>query len=245
MRSFLIALQFLTIFPVKIKGEIKEKEFGKSLIFFPLIGTIIGIILFLTLFLVDFLPDLVRSTFILGVSILITGGIHLDGFADTFDGFYGFKTKEERLNILRDSKIGVIGAISLFFLLLFKFVMIVSIKKAVLWKTLIIMPTYGRWNLVLACYFSQYPREQGKAKYFIENSKLSYVISGKIFTLFLFLFLFQLNGIILFVLPLPFLFLFIYWSKKKIGGMTGDTLGAMNEISECLILLFSLLLNKN
>ena len=123
--------------------------------------------------------------------------------------------------------------------------MIVSIKKAVLWKTLIIMPTYGRWNLVLACYFSQYPREQGKAKYFIENSKLSYVISGKIFTLFLFLFLFQLNGIILFVLPLPFLFLFIYWSKKKIGGMTGDTLGAMNEISECLILLFSLLLNKN
>ncbi|CAD7776777.1 Adenosylcobinamide-GDP ribazoletransferase [Candidatus Methanoperedenaceae archaeon GB50] len=88
MKKILIALQFLTIFPVEIKS-IKEEEFGKSLLYFPIVGALIGIVLALALFVLDFLPNLIKCSLILIISIVISGGIHLEGFSDTCDGLYG------------------------------------------------------------------------------------------------------------------------------------------------------------
>lgn len=244
MKRFLIALQFLTILPIKIKSKIKEKDSGASLIYFPIIGAFIGLLLVLILFAFDFLPHLVTAVLVLISSIIITGGIHLDGFTDTCDGFYGSKPKEKILEIMRDSRLGAMGAMGIVCILLLKFTLIASLAENILWKTLIMMAVFGRWSQVIACYTSNYARKEGKAKYFIEyNSKKEFLLGG-FFTIALFLFLLKLKGIILLTLSLLPIFLFINYTKRRIGGMTGDTLGAINELTEVFVLLNMLILTR-
>ena len=241
MKQLLIALQFLTILPVKIRSEIKKRDFGRSLLYFPIVGMLIGILLSITAFLFGFLPNLVTGALILVVSIFITGGIHLDGFADTCDGFYGSKPKEKILEIMRDSRTGVMGVIGVVSLLLLKFTLIVSIPKDILWKSLIMMAVLGRWSQVLACYTSNYVRKEGKAKYFIEYAGEREFLAGTLFTIVLFLVLVKLKGAILFTLSLLPIVLFMSYIKRKIDGMTGDTIGAISEVAEVAVLLFALI----
>jgi len=234
MKEFLIALQFLTIFPVRIKS-MEEKDFGGSLLYFPLIGLLIGLLLALSSFLFSFLPQFLKATLILLTSVIITGGIHLDGFADTCDGFYGKKEREEILKIMQDSCIGVMGVIGLISNFLLKIGFIMALPQAILWKALILMAVFSRWIQVLVCNISSYARKEGKAKYFIEYASKKSLYLGGGFCLALFLFLIQLKGIILFFFSLPPVFLFSSYVKRKIGGMTGDTIGAVSELSEILL----------
>ena len=249
MKLFLIALQFLTILPIKIpagggsapggKSEINEKDFGRSLLYFPLVGLLIGLLLVGSVFLFSFLPLLLKSALILIFSIIITGGIHLDGFADTCDAFYGNRPKEKILEIMRDSRIGVMGAIGIFSLLLLKFGIIASLSDALLWKALILMAVFSRWAQVLACFDSSYARQEGKAKYFIEYATKKELFIGFFFTLALFCLLSKLKGLILFFTSLLPTFLFLQYIKKRIGGMTGDTIGALSEFAEVSVLLLT------
>mgnify|MGYP001589761025 CR=1 FL=1 len=242
MKRFLVALQFLTILPVKIKSEIKEKDFGDSLLYFPVVGLLIGLLLSLGVLSFSFLPALVKSAMILILSILITGGIHLDGFADTCDGFYGNKSGEKILEIMRDSRIGVMGVIGIVSLLLLKFSVIVSLSEAPLWKILIMMPVFSRWSQALACNAASYARREGKAKYFMEYASRRDVIIGGIFTLIISVLLMQHRGLVLFFASLIPVSLFLYYIKRRIKGMTGDTIGAVNEIAEVCVLLFGFIL---
>lgn len=241
MKRFLIALQFLTILPVTIKSEIKNEDFGKALLYFPLIGLLIGFLLSATALLFGFLPDLVKGVLILTASIVITGSIHLDGFADTCDGFYGSKPKEKILEIMRDSRIGVMGVVGVVILLLLKLSLIASIPQDVLWKSLIMMAVFSRWSQSFACYISSYAREKGKAEYFIEYASKKDCLIGCIFTVATFVLLAHLAGAIILILSLLPVLLFINYSKKKIGGMTGDTIGATNEVAEIAALFFTLI----
>jgi len=237
VKKILIALQFLTIFPVEIKS-IKEEEFGKSLLYFPIVGALIGIVLALALFVLDFLPNLIKCSLILIISIVISGGIHLEGFSDTCDGLYGGKCKEEILDIMRDSHIGAIGAIGLVCILLLKLSLFLSIPKEILWRSLILMCLFSRWVQVLVCYISKYARKEGKAKYFIEYASRKEFLISSLFTLAAFLFLLKIEGIVLFFISLLPIWVFITYVKKKIDGVTGDTIGATSEIAEVSILFF-------
>lgn len=238
MKHFFIALQFLTILPIKISA-IKEKDFGKSLLYFPIIGMFIGFLLALTSFTFSFFPTQISAVLILVVSTLITGAIHLDGFADTCDGFYGSRPKEEILKIMRDSHIGTMGVIGLVGLLFLKFAILIEIPKENLGKSLIMMATFARWSQSLACGISHYARENGKAKYFIEYANRKRIIIGGLFTLGVFLLLKNSTGLVSFIISLITVLLFINYAKRKIGGMTGDTVGATSEIAEAMALLCS------
>ena len=229
--------------PVKIKSEIKETDFGAALLYFPVIGLLIGLLLSLSALYFSFLPVLVKSTMILIVSIFITGGIHLDGFADTCDGFYGNKSIEKILEIMRDSRIGAMGVIGIVSLLLLKFSLIASLPEVFFWKILIVMPVFSRWFQGFVCHAARYVRQEGKAKNFIEYSRCRDVIIGGIFTLALLVLLMSLRGFILFFVSLIPVALFFYYIKRRVGGMTGDTIGAVNEIAEVSILLFGLILS--
>lgn len=243
MRQFLIALQFLAIFPIKIRPQesISPKDFGKSLIWFPLVGAIIGIILAAVFNILFMFPNIVRISLVLIFSFIITGGIHLDGFADTCDGLYGFSKKEKALQIMRDSHIGAIGAISLILLILFKFSLLASFHQDILWAYLILMPTFGRFMQSLACISSKYAREEGKAKYFIEYAQIKEIVFGLIFTLVLFCLLLKINGLILFLISLALIYPVILYINKRIDGMTGDTIGAVSEVAEVVFLFVGLL----
>lgn len=244
MKRFLIALQFLTVLPIKITSEIAEEDFGGSLLYFPVVGMLIGIVPAGMVLLLGFLPNFVLSVLILIISIVITGGIHLDGFADTCDGFCGQWPKEKILEIMRDSRIGTMGVVGVICLLLLKFTLIVSIPENVLWKLLIMMAVFARWSQVLACCASDYARGEGKAKCFVEHARKPALLVGSIFTVFLFLLSMRFKGIVLFVPSFAVVFLFINYAKRKIGGMTGDTIGATSEIAEIAVLFFGLVCSE-
>lgn len=241
MKPFLIALQFLTIFPIKIKTEIKPEDFGKSLLFFPLVGLIIGLVMFYAAFAFNLLPALMQGSLLILLEIILTGGLHIDGFADTCDGFYGFRSREKALEIMRDSHSGVMAIIGVACLLLLKFSLFVSMPITVLCKTLIAMCVFSRWAQVLACYKTAYPRQDGKAKPFIEHVRFKDVFSAGVFVFILFISLLRLKGIIIFVLAFALILAFKQYVQKRIGGMTGDTIGATNEIAEAGVLFFSLI----
>ncbi|MCQ9205718.1 MAG: adenosylcobinamide-GDP ribazoletransferase [Omnitrophica bacterium] len=240
MKNFLIALQFLTILPVNIKSEIKSQDFGKSLLYFPLVGVLIGLFLSAVSLTWHFLPQVVSSALIILASIIISGAIHLDGFADTCDGFYGARTKAKMLEIMRDSHIGVMGVSAIACVLLLKFSLILAIQKNFLSTTLILMTASSRWSQSFACSISNYARRNGKAKYFIEYARKKDFFMGTLFIIGLFLLLMKLKGLIVLATFIPLIFLCINYLRKRIGGMTGDTIGATNEIAEVLILLICL-----
>ncbi|MDO8662753.1 MAG: adenosylcobinamide-GDP ribazoletransferase [Candidatus Omnitrophota bacterium] len=243
MKRLLAALQFLTILPVSIKSEIKETDFGASLLYFPVVGLLIGILLSLSALALSSLPALVRSAIILIVSIFITGGIHLDGFADTCDGFYGNKPREKILEIMRDSHIGAMGVIGIVSLLILKFSVMASLSGGSLWKILIVMPVFSRWAQALACRMAGYARPEGKGRYFVEYSRDKDIIIGGIFTLALLVLLISLKGLVLFCISFIPVALFFCYLKKRLGGMTGDTIGAVNEVAEACVFLFGLILS--
>jgi len=240
MKAFLIALQFLTILPIKITPGIKEEDFGKSLVYFPVIGFFIGAVLSLLAFLFGFLPNQVSAVLILTASFVISGGIHLDGFADTCDGFYGAKPKEEILGIMRDSHIGVMGAVGMTLLLLLKFALFSSIPKDFLWKALIMMCCFARWVQAAGCLLP-YARTEGKAAAFIKYARKADAITGGVFALLIFSGLSGLKGVAIFFSSLVIPVLFIYYVRHRISGMTGDTLGAASEIAEVSTLFSALI----
>jgi len=244
MRGFLVALQFLTTLPLEIKSELKEKDFGRALFYFPVVGALIGLVLALALLAFDFLPNLAKIALVLTSSIIITGAMHLDGFADTCDGFFSGKSKEKILSIMHDPHIGTIGTIAVVSLLLLKFSLMASISKDILWKSLIMMAVFSRWIQVFACYLSKYAKEFGKARFFIEYVSLKEVIVGGLITVTLLYVLENWKGLFLFIPVLAAAFLLINYIKRRIGGMTGDTIGAVSEIIEVCVLLFSLILSR-
>jgi adenosylcobinamide-GDP ribazoletransferase len=241
VKRFLVALQFLTVLPVRIRSEIAPEDFGRSLRYFPLIGLLLGLALSGAALLLSFLPHPVTAVLILTMSIVLTGGIHLDGFADTCDGLGGLRPKEKILEIMRDSRVGVMGVTGLFCLLSLKGVLIASMPPGILWKLLILMTVLARWSQVLVCCTSSYARAEGKARYFVEYAGRRDFFAAGLLTVVVFLFLAQLRGLVLLSLSLLPLLLFITYVKRRIGGVTGDVIGAASEIGEVAVLFFGLI----
>ncbi|MFC2140406.1 adenosylcobinamide-GDP ribazoletransferase [Candidatus Auribacterota bacterium] len=241
MTKFLLALQFLTIIPVKIKKEVSDKEIGQSTLFFPLIGLLIGFILGLTSLLVIIFPGIILASLIIIVEIILTGGLHLDGFMDTCDGFYGHRPREKRLEIMKDSRVGAMGVIGVILLLLLKLSLLSHLSPMILGKVLLLMTLYGRFIQVLCCTIFEYAKKDGKGSIFVRYTSFKQLLGATLFTFPCF-FIFQLKGIFLFFIPLLVILIFSQICIKKITGMTGDTIGAANEIAEVSLLLVAFIL---
>lgn len=242
MKDFLIALQFLTVLPLKIKN-VKPEDLGASLFYFPVVGLFIGLILAGISYVYAELPVPALAAILIALYYFMTGALHLDGLADTCDGFYGSRPKERILEIMRDSHIGAMGVTGIFLVLLLKFAFLASMRGALLGGALILMTVFSRWALVALCFMSDYARKDGKARGFIEHASKRSFVTGAIFTLLVFFIIAGLKGVIAFMLSFVGIFLFMLYSKKKIGGMTGDTLGAACELSEILVLLSVLIMS--
>ncbi|MEW6104128.1 MAG: adenosylcobinamide-GDP ribazoletransferase, partial [bacterium] len=150
-------------------------------------------------------------------------------------------TKEKALEIMKDSRIGSFGVIGIFCLLLLKFALLLNVET--LWKSLILMCIFSRFFQVFCCFFSTYPKNSGTGKAFIGYRKKKGIIFGFLFTMLFFLLLDKIGGIILFFTSIIPPILFFLYIKRRIGGMTGDTIGACSEIAEVSFLLFCCLFN--
>lgn len=241
MKDFLRALSFLTILPMGQLPLSEEKELARSMVFFPLVGLVIGLLLALGYYLLSFLFSKSLVLWLtIGLLALLTRGLHLDGFADTMDGLGSGGTRKKILEVMRDSRIGSFGVISLILLIGAKYFTLDQIPIPSIPYTLILMTVMGRNTMVLVCYRSPYARsEGGLAKPFTENLGYREMALSLVSAFGIALLLMGLKGILVFLGICLFSLGYRFFFIKKLGGVTGDILGAANELAEllCLILL--------
>ncbi len=243
--SFLAALQFLTNIPVPIKREITPAHLGRATTYFPLIGLIIGVILAVLNWLLYYiLPPGVINALLIVVLVILTGAMHLDGFADTCDGIAGHKTVEERWRVMRDSRTGAFGVVGLVVLLLVKYACLNNIPSHLITGVLILMPVVSRWAMVYAIFVYPYARPEGLGTVYKKNTRwpqftiataVTLALAAALIPLFWYLGFIMIFGVWI-VTTLLALYL-----KHKFAGLTGDTYGAINEIAEVTALLLVVL----
>ena len=267
MKGFLLLLSFMTRIPMP-KTEYDEEKLGKSMKYFPVVGIIVGFILLFFCIIFNFILKNISYSAILPLMIIViiltdlitTGGLHLDGLADTFDGIFSYRSKHKMLEIMKDSRLGSNGALALILYFLIKFVLLYSLLMEDQGETVFAVLTYpvvARLCSVISCASAPYARGSGMGKTFVDNIKTSGVVIATLITvvysgavlfymmgsqfnyflpLDLFMKSFGINLLIIAILGL-FAFSFSKLIERKIGGITGDTLGALLEISS-LVYLF-------
>lgn len=246
MKNFILMLQFFTRIPININLEVKEEEFPKGIVYFPLVGLVIGLIDAIS-FVIFYKAINSITAIILMVltNIMITGALHLDGLADTCDGIFSSRKKDKMLEIMKDSRLGTNGAVAIFFDLALKIALLVAIPVKFIIPIIIASNVLSRTMLVLICKVGTYARpEGGLGNLFIGKiSKVTMVIAIVIGTILSLLLLGKATIIILPVIIGATLIINRYISSK-IGGITGDVLGATNELMEILILLMFLMIGR-
>lgn len=243
LNNFLLSIQFLTIINIKDNITIYEDRLGKAVIFFPVVGVLIGLILIIiSRSLSLWLPIALTDAFILIALLIITGGLHIDGFADTIDGFAGGKDKEDILRIMKDSRIGTFGVAGLIMLLMTKYLAIQSLPIDSKYLILTVMPAFGRWSVLPMGFLFKYARtEGGTGKAFAEHIKLKEFIIGTVLSLIIVISLLGVKGFLMITVVFIVTLLIGRYSEGKINGITGDVFGATIEINELIILILSLL----
>lgn len=241
MRNFLRALSFLTILPVGKPPISEEKELAHSMAFFSLVGLVIGLLLALGYHLFSYLlPKPIVLWFTIGLLAVLTRGLHLDGFADTLDGLGTGGAKEKILEVMRDSRIGALGVVGLILLIGAKYLALNQIIDSAIHYSLILMAVMGRNSMVLVCYRSPYARlGEGLGKPFTENLGAWEVTFSMLSAFGIAWLMTGIKGILIFLGISLFCLVYRFCFIKKLGGVTGDILGAANELTEllCLILL--------
>jgi len=230
------AIQFLTIFPVRLK--VSANALRRSIAYFPLVGMLIGGILYGLdrLFTLAFPISLVNILLIIALAAM-TRALHLDGFIDTCDGLAGGHSPEERLAIMRDSRVGGFGVVGGSLLILLQYVALTVVPTEHRMEALLLMPTIARWTMVYAIFAYPYARKQGMGKIFREGTNWPWLAIATAITLAASLALMGLNGLAVMAAALFVALLIANFLSKRLGGLTGDTYGAINEVTEIAVLI--------
>ena len=238
MRGFLTALTFLTRIPLPAsKFIVTSEDIERSYPYYPLVGLFLGLILWLLgKVLYSFFPPLVLGSLLLSTELLLTGGLHLDGFMDSMDGLLSARTPERVLEIMKDSRVVAHACISLVSILVLKFTLLASLTPAK-FSLLLVMPMLSRWVFQFAVIRYPYARQQGLGKGLHDNARwLPFLLSGSIVLGLTFL-LIGYAGIIAFITCTLTVIFMSHKVSKLLGGLTGDIYGALIEISEVVCLL--------
>ncbi len=237
MRSFQIALTFLTRIPLPQPDEVTAEEFTASQNYYAPVGMLIGLLLWaLALAVVRVYPWPAGAALILIAEIVLTGGIHLDGFMDSMDGLLSARTPERMLEIMKDSRVGAHASISLVSLLLLKYALLVSLKANAL-SLVILMPLVSRWAFQIGIIWFPYARRQGLGKGFHESSRLIVFLLESVAVLALTIWLAGWGGALAALIAIVFVAIFDRRVARLLGGLTGDLYGATIELSEMVFLL--------
>lgn len=240
MRSFLTALQFLTIIPAG-KRRVDERHLPLAVACFPLVGLLIGLIFIpiVRILAVSGLNEMALSCIIVVILIVITGGLHLDGLADMFDALASGKPKDEMLAIMRDPHIGTMGVLALISILILKVSLLSCLSGSGKIIPIILMCVFSRWSIVMALSSFPYARSEGKAKIFIECARPKITALAALIAFVIAFAAVRLQGVAIFALVTAAAYLFMKSVVRKIDGITGDVLGALSELTEVTTLLFA------
>lgn len=244
MNLFKMILSFFSTIPVK-NYEFIESELGKGIRLLPLVGLLFGMLVgFSKILLSGFIENEVIAFFLLLIYVFLTGGLHLDGVADTCDGIFSHRSKERILEIMKDSRIGSFGVLSLILLLLGDWLFLSKSSYFVIF----LFPIIGRLIALFTCRISTYARENGFGSEFIKEAKTT----KSLIVLISITFIISVSAILLHqnqvILSLIATFLLLYWIIKriirKLEGITGDIIGFSIELSQLVFLIFTLIGGK-
>ena len=235
MIPLLAAFQFLTVFPAVIQRPFTAAELGRAVAFFPVVGLALGGTLYgLDTVLRWIFPTPVVAVLILAVWLLLTRALHIDGFMDTCDGLFGGFTPERRLEIMRDSRVGAFGVAGGGILLLAKYAAIVSLTNT---SGLLLAPVLGRWVLSMAVFAFPYAREKGLGRDMKDHVRVPQVVLAAVVAVLAAWFFAGPIGLLTFALCGIMLWLGAGFILRRIPGLTGDSYGALCELTELLVLL--------
>ncbi|MFD0697385.1 adenosylcobinamide-GDP ribazoletransferase [Paenibacillus sp. GCM10027628] len=261
LHGCIAAFQFLTRLPISVQIEYTDQVFRRSVVFYPFVGLVIGCLLLLAGEGLRFLfPPLPAAVLLLGCWVVLTGGLHLDGLMDTADGILSHRSREQMLEIMKDSRVGAMGVIVCVLHLMLKFALLYSIlgsDRSGGWEAasvlLVIVPIWSRWFMVVAIHGWPYARgESGLGSLFRGVNKRVVTLSTIAALLFTTLVSVLGNGRLSATIqnvPLWAIiggFAVVTWLagyviatyiSRKLGGLTGDTYGALNELLEVWLLL--------
>ena len=244
--KFLAALSFLTVIPLPRRREVSPEQVGRSIGYFPVVGIIIGLILAGLYWLLRLvLPSAVVSGLLLVCLVVLTGGLHLDGFVDTCDGIAGHKTPEARWQVMRDSRAGAFGIVGVCCLLIVKYVSLNSVPDSLMMMTLVLMPVVSRWAMVYAVFAYPYARPSGLGKVFKQAASRRRLAIATLVALAVAIPWFRLAGLVIMLGVWAIVVAMAAYLKGKFSGLTGDTYGAINEVAEVSVLILVCLLAHN
>lgn len=240
-RPFVFAWHFLTAIPLsRVHHEPTASELAASMAWYPLIGMMIGGGLALAdMALTHLFAPYVVDALLIMLLVLVTRGLHQDGLADTLDGLAGGRTPAERLPIMRDPRIGAVGATGLFLSLLLRYAGLMALPQALRLPALLCMPAVGRWAMVTLAWASPYARAEGglAAPFLTHLSSVHVLISTAVLFVGLGLAFSVQSGFIILFSAAALLAAVWAGCRHWFGGITGDTLGATNELIEIVFLL--------
>lgn len=232
---FLAAVQFLTLVPPLIRRPFSAKELGRAVAFFPVTGLLMGFVLMFSASVIKLVfPYSVTVGIVLALWVLMSGAIHLDGFLDACDGLFGGSNREQRLEIMRDERLGAYAFAGGLLLLLLKYI---SLGSAGNWNVLLAAPVVGRWGIAWVLVLFPYARSSGLGKWMKDNTGWPQLTVAGLTTAVVLYWLSGWVGLLILVLVTVMITLAALWVKGRIGGMTGDIYGAVCELSELLFLL--------
>ncbi len=245
IRPLLAAIQFLTVIPFPKSFKVDERELERCTPFFPVVGLLIGIVIATFDYIMGLvLPSIPASVMTAIAMTAISGGLHMDGLADTADGFFSARPRERILEIMRDSRTGVMGVLAVVLVIMLKVSLLISIFPPFRPGVIVLMPLAGRCSFVVMMAALPYVRhEGGLATAFGGGKSWINVLWVSAFLLAAGWIAGHWMGFVASLSALLVSALFSAYCFRKIGGYTGDTLGAGCELTEiipalaCVVLL--------
>jgi adenosylcobinamide-GDP ribazoletransferase len=231
MNGFLIGLQFLTQLPVRSR-EVASDHVASSYYFYPVIGFLIGVAaVAVRHILMIVFPASFSITLLLAFLIWISGGLHEDGLADVADAMGGGWTRDERLTIMKDSRIGAFGASALILAVLAKYAALTSMNPARLDSSIVLAQVLGRWAFLPMGYFNRYARE-GLGSQFMKGLAAKAVVVTTAVSACAAVLLCRVQGALALGMAAAVIILASLYFRRRIGGITGDCFGAIFQFVE-------------
>ena len=242
------AVRFLSVLPMSGRTRLFEQaEAAPRLVvgeaYFPLVGLLLACMLWLlVLLLTPLVPQLALAALLVVGLVILTGGLHLDGLMDTCDGLLGGSTRERKLEIMRDSRVGSFGVLGGACILLLKFALFDSVRVYGLPLTLLLALPSARWAMLLALRVFPSARPTGLGAVYHQAVTTEGVLLAGIIALAIVLVTGQLIGLTVWVTVTVAALVLGFWITRSIGGLTGDSYGAIAEVVEVVALLVVVLL---
>ncbi|EPM48797.1 adenosylcobinamide-GDP ribazoletransferase [Pseudomonas syringae] len=238
MLPFWIALQFLGSLPIRLPGMPRPEELGRSLLFYPLVGVVFGTLLLGFNALLSGAPLMLHAALLLSAWVLLSGGLHLDGLADSADAWLGgFGDRERTLSIMKDPRSGPIAVVTLVVVLLLKFAAIVALIESHNSIGLLLAPLIGRSAMLALFLGTPYVRSGGLGQALADHLPRSLGRKVLLVSAVACVMLSGGSGIAALLVCAVCFYGLRHMMMRRLGGSTGDTAGALLELLELAVLL--------